>query len=198
MRYSMVNYKLQPNESIILKSDSIMYGGIMSGYTDELILTNQNIIHISKGLFNKVKSVQKFSVNQIKIVDQQPQVFRHKRNNGNYQLEIHLRNRVEVFGFIHTNKKEIVQWINAIFKLLTGETSNITNTYNIPGMDVLSEKIKETADTLKNTFGINFNKPSSKNASERVTKKCIACAAPISGNSGEMIHCKYCDTDQVI
>ena len=37
-------YNLQPNEAVLLKDDSVMHGGLMSAYTDELILTNLNLV----------------------------------------------------------------------------------------------------------------------------------------------------------
>ena len=39
----MVKLNLKPDESIILKSKNISDGGLLSSYTDELILTNYNI-----------------------------------------------------------------------------------------------------------------------------------------------------------
>jgi len=46
-----MNYNLQPNESIIMKSDSVCHGGGLAGYTDELILTNLNIVLIRIGFW---------------------------------------------------------------------------------------------------------------------------------------------------
>ena len=31
-----------------------------------------------------------------------------------------------------------------------------------------------------------------------VNKKCISCSAPLIGKKGQVVHCKYCDTDQIL
>ncbi len=45
-------YNLQPNEVMILKGEGVMHGGgFGSSYTDELILTNLNLVLLKKGMF---------------------------------------------------------------------------------------------------------------------------------------------------
>ncbi|WP_416143786.1 PH domain-containing protein [Planococcus koreensis] len=78
----MVKVNLMPNESIILKSKNVMHGGLMANYTDELILTNQNIIHVKKGVFGNTKNVKKYPLNQIKIFNGKSQAILGKQRNG--------------------------------------------------------------------------------------------------------------------
>lgn len=195
----MVKINLMPNESIILKSENVMHGGLMAGYTDELILTNQNIIHVKKGVFGNTKNVKKYPVNQIKIFNGNPQAMLGKQRNGSSQLEIYFLNGHEYFGFQSLTKKEVVQWINAISHLVTGHGSTIVPFgFAIPGTKYLSETIKGTVDTFKNTFGIKSQIIDNGVSSENVTKKCISCSAPLIGKKRQTMHCKYCDTDQVL
>ena len=41
-------YNLMPNESIILKETGVAHGGVMAIYTDELMLTNLNIVSLRR------------------------------------------------------------------------------------------------------------------------------------------------------
>lgn len=197
----MAKYNLLPNESIILKSESVMHGGLMAAYTDELILTNQNIVYVSKGMFGNIKNVERFPVNQIKMYNAEPQAILGKQQNGQPQLEIYFLNGHECFAFQSSNKKEVVQWVHAICKLVTGHESNTVSPGSgsaIPGTEYLAETIKGTVDTFKNAFGIKSKATDDGVSSEKVTKKCIACSAPLTGSKGQTVHCKYCDTDQVL
>lgn len=43
------SYSLAPNKSVILKNTSMRHGkGLMLSYTDELVLTNHNLICVEK------------------------------------------------------------------------------------------------------------------------------------------------------
>lgn len=70
---SMVNYNLEPNEAILIQSTGVLCegGGLMTAYTDELILTNISIIHVKKGMFGNVKAVKKYPLSQVNIVNGQ-------------------------------------------------------------------------------------------------------------------------------
>ena len=56
-------YNLQPHEVVLLKDESVMHGGFWSAYTDELMLTNLNLVLIKKGMFGNSKGVLTFPVN---------------------------------------------------------------------------------------------------------------------------------------
>ena len=71
----MVNYHLEPSEAILIQSTGVVCegGGLMNAYTDELILTNMNIIHVRKGMFGNTKGVQKYPLNQVKVINGEAQ-----------------------------------------------------------------------------------------------------------------------------
>lgn len=194
----MAKFNLMPNESIILKSENVMHGGLMAAYTDELILTDKNIIHISKGLFGNTKKVNKFSLNQIKLYNGEPQVILEKQQNGNTQLAIYFLNGQEHFGFTSTSRREGAKWVNEIYKLITGnESPNVSSFPLIPGTEYLAETLKGTVNTFKNVFGGN-SKANNVVTVEKVTKNCISCSAPLTAGKGKTVQCKYCDTTQVL
>lgn len=195
----MVNLNLQQNEAIIIHSTGVLHGGFMSAYTDELVLTNLNVIYINKGMLGKVKNIQKFPLNQIKIINGQPQVMMGKNSqNSRPQVQIFFKNGQEAFEFQSSPKREISNWINNITKVLTGDTAQISNSKNImaiPGAEQVAETVKDTIGAFKDTFGIGNKKIKS---TQSITGKCIGCMAPISGTQGQMIRCKYCDTNQTV
>ncbi|MFZ4841570.1 hypothetical protein [Mycetocola saprophilus] len=85
-------YSLQPNEVVFLKDESVMHGGFWSAYTDELMLTNLNLVLIKKGLFGNSKGITTFPVNQIKVYNQQAQAVIGKAMNGSDLLEVYFLN----------------------------------------------------------------------------------------------------------
>lgn len=198
----MVNYNLEPNEAILIQSTSVLCegGGLMTAYTDELILTNINIIHISKGMFGNTKGVKKYPLSQVKIVNGQAQAILGKSSNGMPDLQIYFVNGQLAFQFQSSGKKEIIDFANGISKVLTGnksEQSSVANPFAIPGAEMVAETFKDTINVLKGSLGI---KPKDKAAdkSVKVTKKCIGCMAPLTGTKGQSIRCQYCDTDQIL
>jgi len=192
----MRKYNLQPNEVVVLKSNRVLHGGVMATYTDELILTNLNVVLISKNIFNKTKNIQTYPVNQIKVFDGQVQAKLGKQRSGFPQLEIYFINNQEIFGF--EQKKEVLNWINHISKLLTGKSANIDADKHValPGTEYIAETLKSTIDTFKGAFGIKLKKSDEAVEPIKVTKKCISCRAPISGYKGQTVRCQYCDTEQ--
>lgn len=190
----MANYNLRPNESIIMKQEQIIHGGVMASFTDELILTNLHIVLVKKGIFGNSKGIQTFPLNQIKVFNGQAQVLLGKTKGGYPQIEVYLLNGQESFGF--HNKKDAVKWIDNINKLVTGNEGEVNTSPSmaITGVEYISEALKGTMDTFKDTLGI---KPKSNiEMPTKEVKKCSYCGAPISGTKGQIVHCQYCDADQ--
>lgn len=193
----MVDLGLQSNEGIIIQSSGVRNVREKRTYEDSLILTNINIIYINKGLFGKVKGINKYPLNQIKIVDGQAQVIIGNGNIGTVpQLQIFFKQGQEAFEF-QSGKKEILKWVNEISVLLTGVPSPSSNKVGmfIPGSEELANTMKNTVGVFKDVLGA---KKSINSASENVTTKCIGCMAPITGRKGETVKCKYCDTSQTL
>lgn len=189
---------LLPNEAIIFRNDSVMHGGIMAPYTDELVLTNMNVIYVKKGIVGNVKRIQKFPLDQITMYNGEPQAILGKQHNGSPQLEIYFMNgQQENFAFQSGGKKKVNQWINEICKAVTGhESSAASKSGGILGAGYLAGTIKGTVDTFKGVLGAKPKEQAP--VVVPVTKKCISCSAPLSGNKGETVQCRYCDTEQVL
>ena len=104
-------------------------------------------------------------------------------------------NGQETFGF--DKKSEVLKWIDNINRLLTGEPGDIDlkERQAIPGTEFVAATVKDTIDTFKGVFGIKSGNTNTASI-EKATIKCISCGAPVSGNAGSSVRCKYCDTDQ--
>ena len=207
-----VNYGLMPNESILLKEVSVAHGGVMAAYTDELILTNLNLICVGKGIFGNNKGIKKYPLHQIKIYDGKPQAMQGKLSNGTPALEVYFMNgATESFSFQSGNKKKIEQFIQGISKALGVSNNSFgyeTETNDDVDDDSLIGAFKEVgeefADVGKELLGVIGIKPGKKKNNGvatgpvHMTKKCMSCSAPLSGMQGSTIKCKYCDTIQTL
>lgn len=191
----MAGLNLAPNEGIILQSSAVMSGSVWAAYTDELILTNLNVILVKRGMFGNKKKEQKFPVSQIKKVNGKPQVMLGPNSlNGADQLHIAFMHGVEWFEFQSDSKEEITKWIKAIYELFNCTPDNLPIDEDEEEMGTIGTTLKKGVDSIKNIFGIK-----SKNETVTVTStvknvKCSGCKAPLTGKPGQVVKCIYCDT----
>lgn len=178
---------LAVDEVVILKNERVWHGGVMSNYTNTLILTNKRIIYIKKGIFGKNKEVVSYLLANIKIYNEKAQAIIGKNKNGGHTLDLFFISAEESFGFEF--KKDIITWIKKINELTTGKvlkTEEIegANTV-IPGLEEIANSVKATVDICKDAFGIK-KKPI------YVSCACKKCGATSSGIKGESNKCPYC------
>lgn len=183
----MGNYSLSPNEGIIARCDGVFHNRKRS----EIILTNQNLICVESndGIFKSKHNEFKYPVNQIKVVDGQAQVFVIKDNEV-WTLQVLMKNGTENFRFVDSlidrikKKQEADNFAGQISLLLTGkksepsaETSFSAGVKGILGAVGINIPVKDT---------------------ENVTIRCSGCRASLSGQKGQTVKCKYCDTEQTL
>ena len=65
--------KLNPDESVVLRSEGIGYGKSVFGKDNELVLTNQAIILLRKGPLGKTRDILRFPLEDIRVADGQVQ-----------------------------------------------------------------------------------------------------------------------------
>lgn len=185
-------YNLQPNEVVFLKDESVMHGGFWASYTDELILTNLNLVLLKKGQFGNSKGVLTFPVDQIKVHNEQAQASIVKAANGADRLEVYFLNGQEQFSFQSGGKKKLNEWVAKINQVVTGQEAS---TQQASGMAIPGAEL--VAGVLKDTFGVFKSKLASKpDVNVKTAGKCRACGAPISGYEGLTTTCEYCSTPQ--
>lgn len=198
----MAEYNLMPNEAILIKADNVTRGSARINTTYELLLTNLNIVLISKNMLGTVKSIQSFPINQIKVFNNQAQVMLGKSNSVYPQLEVYFSNSVEKFGL--TSKREVSKWIKTLNQLVFGEEVNIDNSASssifeneiVAGAtEILTDSLKDTIGIFKDVVGLKSQKETKV---KRITKKCAYCGAPIAGVIGQTVRCSYCDSEQHI
>lgn len=197
-------YGLMGNESVILKEFGTLYGGDKaSTYTGEIVLTNFNIICLKRGAFNKVKALNKYPIHQIKMYNGRPQALKGKSSSGFPSLDVYFMDGNHIsFVFTSANKRNIDKFINGICSVLgVADTGQVDNDDN-PITDAIKEVGENFAEVGKGILGaIGIKAGSGKGITGHgsiVNKKCISCAAPLSGSKGSSVKCKYCDTVQTL
>lgn len=183
----MADYSLGSSEGIILQYDGVYHNRKLS----EIVLTNQNLICIeaNRGVFKTTYNTLKYPVNQIKVVNGQAQAS-VIRDGDDWTLQVLMKNGTEKFRFSGEfyerlkKKQEADRWVEQISLLLTGKSAeNIADSSLVGG--------------VKNVLGsIGINVKAKR--PENVTAKCIGCMAPLSGQQGQTVRCKYCDTEQTL
>lgn len=202
----MAKYQLQSNEGVVLQETGICYepNKLSTAYTDELILTNLNLIHVRKGIFMGTKGVRYIPLNQVKVIGGKCQALVGKAQNGYAILQIYTQQGTEEFAFRTKAKKNAGIWANEISRLVTGRDSeNALESQHAPEYDfkdTVVGQLKDAFGEVGAAFGIGFGKSGQqqKSSVERVSTKCSGCHAPITGVKGKAAVCKYCDTEQVL
>ncbi len=196
----MAKYQLQSNEGVVLQETGICYepNKLSTAYTDELILTNLNLIHVRKGIFMGTKGVRYIPLNQVKVIGGKCQALVGKAQNGYAILQIYTQQGTEEFAFPTKAKKNAGIWANEISRLVTGRDSENAPEYDFK--DTVVGQLKDAFGEVGAAFGIGFGKSGQqqKSSVERVSTKCSGCHAPITGVKGKAAVCKYCDTEQVL
>jgi len=185
-------YSLRPNEAVLLKDESVMHGGFLSAYTNELMLTNLNLVLLKKGMFGNSKGVLTFPVNQIKVYNDQAQAVIGKATNGSDLLEVYFLNGQEKFAFQSGGKKKINEWISKINQVVTGVEAPAQQEAGmaLPGAELVAGVLKDTLGVFKSKFGSKSDAP------VRVAGKCRGCGAPVTGFQSQAITCEYCGSAQ--
>lgn len=189
----MTSYGLQPDEVVLLKEVGVAHGGLRSVYTDELILTNLNLVLVRKGMFGISKGVQTFPLSQIKVHNQQAQAVLGKAATGLDSLDVYFLNGHEQFKFQTGGKRKILVWVAKINEAVTGQSgAQLAGgaSMAIPGADMVAGVLKDTFDVFKGTFGAKSAAPTA------ASGKCRACGAPMTGFQGQTATCEYCGSKQ--
>lgn len=197
-----MNYNLMPNEGIIIKAEGINNGGTFSGWTDELILTNLNIIHVVRP-FIRVKEIRKLPLQSVRVINGYPNVIvRQKEDEGLITVQIFFEDgHPETFGFIEGKEHEAVEWVDALSQAITGHPSNVICVdEKHSGLFGLGSKVKIVTQTpLEPLSDLGTRKQAEEKESPKVvTKNCVGCGAPVTGKEGQVVTCEYCDTKQTL
>lgn len=181
----MLEFKLKRDEYVVMKSEAVLHGGgILGSHTKGLVLTNQCLVLISRGLFGNTKHVERSALSNIKVIDGRPQAVA-----SDTMLEIYFRDGHESFGF--QRKREAKAWAENICKLLDGDTEDFRSVTDkaIPGAEYVAESLKDTLAAVKRPFR-------SPTRTKKVAGACASCGASVSGVAGRVVRCDHCGSDQ--
>lgn len=203
----MSRIDLLPNEAIILRDSEMKHdrGGRFDSELDELILTNQALIVVHKGLFGNAKNTQRFPLDQVTIANGVPRVSIGLSQDNERQLHVYFRHGIEAFtlgesdedaqaGILETlfssskdqEKRNLRQWQAAISQAVMALPQNAR---------------KGDSQMRGASAAAQSATPMPKVAAApvvHITKKCIGCMAPLSGMQGQKVTCRYCDTEQAL
>ena len=195
----MADLNLEPGEYAMasLVDVSINRGG----YTTDLVLTNKNLLVVSKTVFGRTKGIKKYRLDQIPVVNGQAQL-RLEKLEGYRQFTILLKTG-EQLQVSSAQNEDYVGFGSQINLLLTGTPTMPTETDRTV-LGQFAETVQSTfaAFDPRTYFGGKKNSATANqqqqmsNTPQSVLRQCAGCHAPISGYSGQVVVCGYCDTEQ--
>lgn len=117
----MINIDLGPDETVVLDNKEISRGGYPSSFSNELLLTNHSIVYIEKGFFGKVKDIQRFPLDKIKIFNGVAQaIASNPKGENGLALTVFFRGSTETFYFPSPAWRDLKDWVEEINELLIG------------------------------------------------------------------------------
>ena len=161
----------------------------LDGTYGTAILTDKHIYHITTGFFGGIKTIEKLPLREIRIENGKAQIKVQFAVLEGSSLIVYTHDGSCTYEFRDSLANEAKKWGDYIAQKLTGYTVDVEQTGEIAEV---ATQIRGAIDAFKGAFGMK----SIIGSNESVSKKCIGCRAPISGNKGSTIRCPYCDTEQ--
>jgi hypothetical protein len=178
----MLKFDLKPDEYVVIKSEEVHHGGPISSFTDGLVLTNQNLILVSRGVFGNTKSVERFPLGDVKYIDGRVQAVATDR-----ALEVYFMDRHESFEF--RSKREAKDWAKRVGDVIQGNPDlRPAKDRALPGVEVAAAAVKDTIDALRRPF--TMKQP------RQVAKTCKGCGAAIKGAARSVVLCDHCGLER--
>lgn len=178
----MDKFELKSKESIILRESNVQYSGFLLGYTDDLILTNLNVIHVKKGVFGNTKNIRYIPLKMLKVFDGKAQVKIGKQSNGLHRLEFYFEDGQEYFTFQNGTSIKGLKWIKEINYLLSKDVVENLDSKDKKYTDLpLDKKIKNAIKNL--------------NSKKIISCNCSSCGASVLGPKGTTVKCDYCNSN---
>ncbi len=220
-----MTYSLHPGETEILRAQKVKYARLMNPSGDELVLTDRRLILIRKGWNGETKDVRFFDLQDIDFKDGEPAVYMDAEWESLRLLIISIHGRKEEFALRAADQDTLMRWVNEIWYLVSDlplpypdaginpdylkedmimkEQEKPLSYLNVPTFDWNEDTSRLT---IRNIPAADFNEDTSQFAvrsiaapeKKRVTVRCFACRAPLTGEVGEVVKCRYCDTEQTI
>lgn len=174
---------LNTDETVVDRIGKVGYGGFLS-FNNDLVLTNQNIILVKKGLFGDVQDVVKYPLGSLRVVNGEVQAKKGHPDNMTYTLDLYFDKGMESFRFEW--ESDVQKWIDKITEVITGVKVERDEFAWVGDTLAMAESVTNTINNLKSSLGIK--------STEQVSIKCPSCGAGLTGTKGETVQCPYCGT----
>lgn len=178
----MSAYELGFDEAVILQDTNVSMGHA----SVTLLLTNQNLIQVNKGLFGADRDAVKYPLLDLKELNGKPNVRIGKSRSGDTQLELYFQGYEKAYSFhgVFGERK----WASAIEKAYRSAVSEAKKAEKSKlGVAGIFAPLKGTLDDAKTTFTARTKGLKTK------AMKCPKCGAELVGMKGEQVRCSYCD-----
>lgn len=198
----MTKINLLPHETIILRDSVVQHdrGGLIDLYSDELVLTNVALVVIHKSIMDDIKDIERFSLDQVKVVNGVPQALLGASSSGEQQLHVHFSHGVEAFTLGRADNDPGGLLDVLLISPRDKEKRNIAAWQSAISQAVLALPQKVPPAHIPQTLSPKETSPQKASSPSplAVTKKCMGCRAPLPIVQGQKVTCKYCDTEQVL
>lgn len=172
---------LNADETVVDRIGKVGYGGFLS-FNNDLVLTNQNIILVKKGLFGDTQETIKFPLSGLRVVNGEVQAKKGHPDNMTYTLDLYFDKGMESFRFEW--ESDVQKWIDKITEVITGVKVERDEFAWVGETLAMAESVTNTIEGLKRSLGIR--------STEQVSVKCPSCGATLTGIKGDTVECPYC------
>ena len=181
---SMSAYELGSDEAVIMQDFQVLEGN----KNITLILTNQNIIQVSKvskGLWSTEEQAVKYPLLELKELNGKPNIIMGKDKYGKTQLELYFSGYEKYYLF--QSKIAERKWAGAIEKAYrTCVAEQRKKDKEKAGAGAIFAPLRGTMESVKHAVA-----PKSKGVK---TVKCPRCGAELTGEKGQDVTCRFCET----
>lgn len=149
----MARFKLGPDEFLLMHASRVRRQDGKNGGTDELVLTNRNLIIIDRGLLGAAE-LEYLPLSQLKAFEGKPQAFATQNRHGQSQLEVFFIDRHEVFLFQSGGRHATVKWADAIVAAASGRAVDVQKraTMALPGIEAAVETLRDSVSQVARTL----------------------------------------------
>ena len=185
----MEDLRLDFDEAIILENDKVKRGtGLMSNYTNKLVLTNKNLIFVEYNMLRKPKNIDKLPLSSIRTYDGQAQVSVKRDVSGYVSIDVYFNNGPEKFTFLSMSTKEPKIWADNINNLINGVAVSMRTEKSV--VENAAEFAADSIASVAGAFTSAFSKRMKKDKFSAI--ECPSCSATVKGQVGTVGICPYC------
>lgn len=174
-------YKLADDEIVIMQ-DSRVRDERSTKVT--LILTNQNIVQVNRGLFGNDSDCEVYPLIDLRAADGTPNVLVGKNRSGSRRLELYFNSFEKYYVFDTTLAER--KWAYSITKAYKACIQANKKKHNSQNGSLFTPLLG-AVDAARKTM------TSTQKTTKTIVGKCPHCGAELSGKKGEEIQCSYCD-----